>query len=426
MLKVGCHFSGIGSVNEAIKKFNLPMKVDYSIEYEPTTQRAYKEVFGTKNVFGDISQVEPRELPPVDVIITSPPCQAFSNAGSKKGLQDNRGLILFETFKIIEYQRPKMVLFENVENLKGIDNGKVLKIILNLFDLLGYRVKHKILNSLNYNSPQNRNRLFIVAFDKNEKINYKFPRKERLINKLKDICCENPSGVYYLDPHKTKRVRLKVGVRKYKYQNDGGNLVKSHHRIDTNYEQQQRIYKPFVSHTLQCGESNYFYFKKDTFRTLTIKERFRLQAFSNETIDKYLDLGLKKSDYLRFTGNTINVNVMGALLKTYCNCFNKFNDKRFNGENTFNVVFEYANHYIKNHYIKNYSKRDYKSENIRFKQSLAAKDTNKIRVSKTIELINRTIDTLKENKIPITKYQITKFSGLNKKTVSKYFDSCLS
>jgi DNA-cytosine methyltransferase len=361
MLKVGCHFSGIGSVNESIKKFNLPMKVEYSIEYDTTTQAAYKEVFGTKKVYGDISKVNPKELPKVDIIVSSPPCQAFSNCGLKKSLSDDRGKILFETFRLIEYQKPKMVLFENVENLKGIDKGKLLKLILKLFDLMGYRTKYKLLNSINYNSCQSRNRLFIVAYDKNENIQFRFPQKQRLTHRLKDITCENPQGVSYLDNDKMKRLRFKVSPIKRKYQTNGRYLTQSHRRHDTTYEMNSRIYKPYICHTLLCRDSAYFYFDKNTTRTLTHRERFKVQCWTDDTIDKYLSMGLSQKTLWTFSGNTINVNVMGALLNRFVFYFDKFENKKFTQKTSFNVVYDFANHYIENHYLKNYNKRDYDS-----------------------------------------------------------------
>lgn len=420
ILKIGSHFSGIGSVNESIKKFNLPFQVEYSIEYEQTTQKAYKTVFGTKNVYGDISKVNPKELPKVDIIVTSPPCQAFSNAGSKKGLMDDRGKILFETFRIIEYQKPKMVLFENVPHLKTIDNGKVLNLILKLFDIMGYRVKYKILNSINYNSCQSRERFFLVAFDKNEKINFRFPRKQKLTFKLKHITCEEPKEVSYINPEKLKRLRFKVSPKKTRYQTKGRFLIQSHKIKDMKFEQKERVYKPYISNTLQCGESNYYYFNKDTVRTLSIMERFKLQSFTDDTIEKYLSLNLNKYIYWTFTGNTINVNVMGALLKRLLFYFDNFDIKIFSGGHSFNTVYNYGIHYIENHYLKEYSKRDYQEECIKTKQKKAAIETNQIRKNKTKKLIELTIDTLKKKNIKVNQYQIVKYSGLNKKTVKKY------
>ena len=416
-LRVGSHFSGIGSVNEAIKKFNLPCEVVYSIEYDEVTQKAYRDVYNTKNIYGDISKVNPSELPPIDIIITSPPCQAFSGEGLQKGLADDRGKILFETFRIIEHQKAKMVLLENVRNLKSIDGGKVFDLILKLFHMLDYRTKFKILNSINYNSAQTRERLFIVAFDKDEQINFKFPPKQKLTHKVKDILChkDDLDNVRYRDEQKIKKL---FPIRQGRF------LKHSHQDVTVSYQYDKQILRPHISHTLLCKETC-FYHIDNSFRTLTLRERFKLQSFTDETIDKFLNLKLSRQKYLRFTGNTINVNVVGSMIKKLVSSFDKFENKNFtNSAITTNVIYDFAIDYINLKMIKNYKKRDTdKNLSLEDKQKQSAYVTHQKNKNKSIELINLTTKTLQERGISVNIYQITKYSKLSKNTVKKYFNS---
>jgi DNA (cytosine-5)-methyltransferase 1 len=421
-LKIGSHFSGIGSINEAIQKYNLPFEVSYSIEWDKDAQQAYKEIYPTKEVFGDISKVNPSSLPPVDIIMTSPPCQAFSNAGLKKALSDDRGRILLETFRLIEYQKPKVVLFENVKNLKSIDNGKVFQFINTMFEMLGYKTYSKVLNSLNYGVPQNRERLFIVAVDK--KITkpltdtvevpkpFYFPRKQKLTQTMKHLLCDNPVQSKEL----TKEVEKLFPVRT-------GKLTQSHQLQNHPHEMSARVYRPKISPTLVCASDNYFNIDNG-FRTLTPRERFKLQGFTDKTIDKFLSMNPSRTVLQRFTGNTITVNVLGALLKQ----IEKLNIEEYDVSPTPTVesIYRWGKNYIETHFEKTQTKRDLgqfvSKLPLQTKQKLSAKTTHLMIREKNLKIINETIKTLKEQGIETTQYKIIKYSGLSKNTVKKYLN----
>lgn len=452
-LRVGSHFSGIGSVNEAILKFNLDCEVVYSIEYEEKTQQAYKDVYNTKNVYGDITNVNPKDLPVVDIIVTSPPCQAFSKAGLKKGLADPNGRVMFETFKIIEYQRPKMVLLENVPDLISMDNGNVLRLIIRLFHLMGYSTKHKKLIATDYDSPQGRERVFLVAYDKREKIQFRFPNQQKVTHNMTQLLCDDDK----LDDVKYNKIEL-IEVPREK----GRYLTPTHIRKGVTFGLEQRVYLPDISSTLMCKESSYYSMENGAVRTLTIRERFRLQAYTEQTIDKFLSLGLVRSSYLSFTGNTINVNVMGALLKTFIKTFDKFTkrgkylnnvnwEKLFTenfSDNYHNAIYGFSLNYVdikvldrvvlgrdsgnispitkqqhlklKQEHGKDFDTGYIPKMTTKEKQVQSAYATHKIRSEKTLILLKNTIKMMIEKKIRINQYQIIKHSQLNKKTVKKY------
>ena len=111
-----------------------------------------------KSVLDDIKEFE------YDFLLGGFPCQAFSIAGYREGFSDkkDRGGLFFEIAKIIKETKPKGFLLENVKNLKGHDNGKTFKIIINTLSHLGYFVKTKVLNSKDYGIPQNRESCFII------------------------------------------------------------------------------------------------------------------------------------------------------------------------------------------------------------------------------------------------------------------------
>jgi DNA (cytosine-5)-methyltransferase 1 len=143
------------------------------ITYEANYKDNNKELFLNGNFNSDINEADPIQIPDFDVLCAGFPCQPFSNAGLKKGFEDTRGTLFFNIAEIINTKKrkgraPKVILLENVKGLKGHDKGRTLKTIINVLDELGYHVDSKVLNSKYFGVPQNRERLFIVAWLKSK------------------------------------------------------------------------------------------------------------------------------------------------------------------------------------------------------------------------------------------------------------------
>ena len=121
-----------------------------------------------ESIGGDIEKISAIEIPKHNILLAGFPCQPFSNAGLKKGFNDTRGTAFGEIERIIKFHSPDAILLENVSGLKNHDQGKTLKTILNtLEDKLGYYVPEpEILNAKDFGLPQNRKRIYIVAFRK--------------------------------------------------------------------------------------------------------------------------------------------------------------------------------------------------------------------------------------------------------------------
>jgi DNA (cytosine-5)-methyltransferase 1 len=152
------------------------------ISYEENYKSTNPELFSSGNFNSDINDADPMQIPDFDVLCAGFPCQPFSNAGLKKGFEDTRGTLFFNIAEIINAKRnqgkqPKILLLENVKGLKGHDKGKTLKKIIQVLQDLDYSVETQVLNSKNFGVPQNRERLFIVAWLNNddESKQFKFP-----------------------------------------------------------------------------------------------------------------------------------------------------------------------------------------------------------------------------------------------------------
>ena len=176
-------FSGIGGFRIALQQ--LGGKCLFSSEWEPHAKETYFQNFG-EIPFGDIKKftsgntsttAKEHSIPKHDILAAGFPCQAFSQAGKQLGFNEARGTLFFEILKIAKTQRPRVLLLENVKRLKTHDQGRTFMVIVNSLRELGYKVYAKILRAHDYGLLQNRERIFIVAFDK--PIQFKFPSPPR-------------------------------------------------------------------------------------------------------------------------------------------------------------------------------------------------------------------------------------------------------
>lgn len=201
-------FAGIGGFRLALQ--NVGGKCVFTSEWDEKAKQTYKANFG-EIPFGDITKEETKKFIPnnFDVLCAGFPCQTFSIAGYRKGFSDTRGTLFFDVEQIIEKHRPKVVFLENVKNLVSHDKGKTFRVIREVLEKkLKYKVYHKVLNSLTHaNIPQNRERIFIVAFDPIQVKNYKdftFPQKIPLTKTIHDILDKKRQDdkYYYSKEHK--------------------------------------------------------------------------------------------------------------------------------------------------------------------------------------------------------------------------------
>lgn len=154
-------FAGIGGIR--IPFMELGGKCVFSSEWDAAACRTYTGNFG-EVPFGDITKIDADFIPKHDVLLAGFPCQAFSIMGKMRGFEDIRGTMFFEVARILDCHHPKAILLENVKQLVGHDKGKTFKVILETLASLGYYVKWKVLNALDFGVPQKRERVIIVGF----------------------------------------------------------------------------------------------------------------------------------------------------------------------------------------------------------------------------------------------------------------------
>ena len=132
----------------------------------------------------------------LDLLSGGAPCQSFSYAGKRLGLEDARGTLFYHYAVFLEKLQPKMFLFENVRGLLNHDSGRTYETILNIFADTGYVIHKKVLNAWDYGTPQKRERLITVGIraDLEDKIAFEFPQPHEYKPVLRDVLTDVPQG----------------------------------------------------------------------------------------------------------------------------------------------------------------------------------------------------------------------------------------
>lgn len=178
-MKVGSFFSGCGGLDLGF--IHSGYNIEWANDFDINACNVYRENIG-EIIEGDIKNLDIKSLSKVDVITGGFPCQPFSSAGNRLGVEDNRGNLFFETLRFVKKIKPKVVVFENVRGLLSSKNqtgnlliNDICEILSNIDNEVGYDVKYKLLLASDYDVPQNRYRVFIVGIRKDLKKEYFFP-----------------------------------------------------------------------------------------------------------------------------------------------------------------------------------------------------------------------------------------------------------
>ena len=192
-------FSGIGGFEAGIERaIPLAECVGYS-EINGPAIKTYEEHFEHKN-YGDITTINPSELPEFDLLVGGFPCQAFSIAGVRKGFDDTRGTLFFDVARILADKRPRHLVLENVKGLLSHDDGKTVQTIFRILTDLGYFLEWQVLNSKNHGVPQNRERIYIVGHLGGLCGQQIFPIRDSSPSRIKEITHNAPQSARAYDP----------------------------------------------------------------------------------------------------------------------------------------------------------------------------------------------------------------------------------
>lgn len=206
MLKSIDLFAGIGGIRLGFEQaFGNELKTVFVSEWDEYAQKTYKANFANDfEIAGDITKISEDDVPDFDICLAGFPCQAFSLAGQRKGFADDykgmsRGTLFFDVARICEKKKPKVIFCENVKGLTIHDKGRTFDIIKNTLREIGYTPFEHILNSKDFGVPQNRERIYIVAFRNDiAPKEFIFPTPTDSTKRIEDILEGPVPAKYYL------------------------------------------------------------------------------------------------------------------------------------------------------------------------------------------------------------------------------------
>ena len=329
-------------------------------KYADASYRAIHDIGKEEIYYSDATQIDPSTLPDFDLICGGFPCQAFSNAGKRRGFEDARGTLFFEIARLAEARRPPYLLLENVPGLLSHDEGKTFCTILTALDDLGYHVEWMVLNSKDFGVPQSRKRVFIICYldprcagkilpvpETAEQALVQLvdgPQGSRIYDSEGIACTQTAgaggmggkTGLYFVDlckghPEITTEARCLTAkqdgfLTNFKGQFSGVLYIKEATKkgfkealpgdsVNLGYAgsntRRGRVGHD-IAHTLETSCAQGIVERGGRVRKLMPRECLRLQGFSDEQIDKILAITSDAQAYKQ-AGNSVTVNVIEAI-----------------------------------------------------------------------------------------------------------------
>ena len=367
MLKLATVFSGIGAIEYALEKLNIPHEIIFACDngerrlktsYEDIEQatagmnnaeknkyvtalydsetgvnyveQTYKANFkiSDSSYYQDAKMLDGKEYEnQVDLFVGGSPCQSFSIMGKRKGLEEARGTLFYEYARLVQEIRPKVFIYENVTGMLNHDSGRTWKVISEIFDELGYRWTYWLVNAKDFDLPQNRRRIFVIGYRKDLSEYFaklEAPQKIKPTGDMTEYLEKNIPNKYYLpekgfkrviNPNQKKHValngkiaRCQVACQQYNWFGD----MRFETNIPERLENDERIYK------------GYFDGNRGVARCLTPRECLRLMGYGDD-----YQIVVPDQHMYRQVGNSIAVNVLKGVIKkiTSTGVFEEKNDE---------------------------------------------------------------------------------------------------
>ena len=310
MIKLIELFAGIGSQAQALKDAGIEFETVAISEIDKYAIQSYDLIHGSVKNLGDISTIDPFEIPNCDLLTYSFPCQDISQAGAQAGADEGSGTrssLLWECKKIISTKLPKYLLMENVKNLVGATHKQNFDKWLDYLTSLGYTNYWKVLNAVDYGVPQSRERVFCVSILKPDK-EFIFPEPQKRTIKIKDI----------LEPDNKIPANMYMNDRPFIFkdnitESDNGLIQVGNLEMAGN-ESIKRVYSPDgVCPTLTTMTGGHrqpkIYLGEKGVRKLTPKECWKIMGFSDEVYSK-VEGRLSNTQLYKQAGNAVSVNVV--------------------------------------------------------------------------------------------------------------------
>ena len=310
-IKVFEGFAGYGGASFGLKRSGLKYKVIGMSEFDSFANKILEVNFpGIKN-WGDITKINPEELPDFDLFTGGFPCQPFSSAGLQQGEEDKygRGTLFYDIFRICKVKKPQFILLENVKGLTAKKFQETFNRMRESFKELGYgELAFAVLNSKDYGIPQNRERLWMFAQLGGLPDGFNIvPPKIELRHRFGDLLDANPPEYLYLSDEQIAHLKFKHRIDSF--------LVEEPLCFDV---YNKKIKRDAICITITQPEHNSLRVielpkdGKEIVRKMSIDEQFRFMGFENGELNY---AGLSYSQLSKRAGNGWDVNLVGILIK---------------------------------------------------------------------------------------------------------------
>lgn len=328
--------AGIGQTSLALKnaceKIGIEMIIEAFCEIDKFATKGYRALHpGVMEWLSDMTKVSFKGRY-CDVLLATTPCTGFSELGKRDGFKNvegNASAIIWHTFRLIDEleQKPKIIFFENVKAMIGKRNREDFKIFEMELQKRGYKVCYKVLNAKDYGTPQNRERIYIVATLDN--VEFDFPKKEVLKTFLRDILEKDVEPKYLMKSmedkiNRTNGRNYSVRVHNPSYADVAFTLTtKSRGQNHNNYLYLDDVSNDSLIRFTSKTNASFDEYKKFPIRSLTRLEQGRLMGMRDEDTHK-LDF-ISDTQFSKQMGNgivipvveKIFVNVLEAYLEQY-------------------------------------------------------------------------------------------------------------
>lgn len=310
-------FAGVGGFHLALQKH---AKCAFVSEWNIHSMQTYVANFGQEmadshtEINGDITEIDPLDVPSHNILCGGFPCQPFSIAGKREGFNhQTQGTLFFNILQIIDANKPDVLFLENVKNLLSHDKGHTFEVICDSLIQSGYSIKFKVLNGKTHgNVPQNRERLFIVGFrDPLQADRFEFPEAIPLTKTIAD-CLEKgeiPAKYYQTNLSSPSVQRMLLGVTKK-------NTIYQYRRV---YMRENKDgVCPTLTANMGTGGHNVPIIMDDVgVRKLTPRECFNFQGYPEDFVLPHLS----DSHLYKQAGNSVVVplvaRIADAIVKSF-------------------------------------------------------------------------------------------------------------
>lgn len=226
MIKIATVFSGIGAIEHALMRMEIPHRIEFACDNNQYVKQSYFANYriNEENWYQDVYDVDgARFRNKVDLFMGGSPCQSFSMVGKRKGLEDPRGLLIYKFASLVRQLQPKVFIYENVKGLLSHAGGTTWGKLSKEFATTKYDIHWDVLNSKDYGVPQHRERLFVVGFRKKRQ-DFSFPSKVPLKHTMHHFLDDAPPNKYFL-PEKGVAFVTKPKNLKKRYTQINGHIA---------------------------------------------------------------------------------------------------------------------------------------------------------------------------------------------------------